>query len=85
MEHYAATSTAWQFTIWRLKNMDHKKYCVVSGTLFALVALAHLLRIVADMPVQVDDFAIPMWVSWIATIVPAGLAFWAFRIARQPG
>ena len=65
--------------------MEHKTYCIVSGMLFALVALAHLLRVLYGMSVYVDDNAIPMWVSWIGTAVPAALAFWAFRIAQQPG
>jgi len=60
--------------------MGHKEYCVVSGTLFALVALAHLLRIVYGMSVQVDEYVVPMLVSWVGLIVPAGLAVWAFRI-----
>lgn len=61
-------------------EMGHKKYCVVSGALFSLVALAHLLRIINGMSVQVDEYAVPMFVSWIGFIIPAGLAFWAFRI-----
>ena len=65
--------------------MGHKEYCVVSGALFALVALAHLLRIVYGMSVQVDDFAVPMLVSWIGLIVPGVLAVWAFRISRGSG
>lgn len=60
--------------------MGHKQYCVVSGTLFALIALAHLLRIVYGMPVQIDDYVVPMLVSWIALIIPGALAVWAFRI-----
>ncbi|MDH3621901.1 MAG: hypothetical protein OER91_13475 [Gammaproteobacteria bacterium] len=64
--------------------MEHKNYCIVSGVLFSLVALAHLLRIVNGMSIQVDDYAVPMFVSWVALVVPAGLAFWAFRISR-PG
>lgn len=60
--------------------MGHKQYCVVSGTLFALVALAHLLRIVYGMSVQIDDYVVPMLVSWIALIIPGALAVWAFRI-----
>ena len=63
--------------------MKHKSYCVVSGVFFALVALAHLIRVVEGMTVQVDEYMIPMWVSWIATVVPAALALWAFRTARQ--
>ena len=60
--------------------MEYKKYCVVSGILFSLVALAHLLRIAFGMEVQVDEFAIPMGLSWVGLIVPGALAIWAFRI-----
>ena len=62
--------------------MGHKKYCLVSGAIFSLVALAHLLRIVNGMSIRVNDYAIPMWVSWIGLIVTAGLAFWSFQISR---
>lgn len=60
--------------------MGHKEYCIISGTLFSLVALAHLLRIVYGMSVQIDEFAVPMLVSWVGLIVPGVLAVWAFRI-----
>jgi hypothetical protein len=63
--------------------MRHKEYCIVSGVLFTLVALAHLLRIVYGMSITVDDFAVPMLVSWVGLIVPAALATWAFRISRS--
>lgn len=62
--------------------MNHRTYCVVSGVLFSLVALAHLLRIAYGMSIQVDDYVVPMFVSWIALIVPGALAVWAFRISR---
>ena len=64
--------------------MGHKQYCIVSGVLFTLVALAHLLRIMYGMSIQVDDYAVPMLVSWIGLILTAALAFWAFRISRGP-
>ncbi len=64
--------------------MAYKKYCVVSGALFALVALAHLLRIAYGMTMQVDEYAVPMFVSWVALVVPAALSVWAFRISRGP-
>lgn len=62
--------------------MAAKEYCVVSGGLFSVVALAHLLRIVFGIPVQIDGYAVPMLVSWFGLIVPAGLALWALRLAR---
>ncbi len=62
--------------------MRYKGYCVVSGVLFFLAALAHLLRIVYRSSIQVDDVSVPMLVSWIGLMVTAGLATWAFRITR---
>lgn len=65
--------------------MGFKEYCVVSGVLFALVACAHLLRIVNGMSVHVDDYAVPMFASWIAFVLPGALAFWAFRLSSKTG
>lgn len=61
--------------------MTTKNYCIVSGLLLSLVAIAHLLRIVGDLPVQVGSYDVPMFVSWFGLIVPAALAVWAFRSA----
>ena len=63
--------------------MNHRAYCTLSGVLFALVAAAHLGRIIFGLPVQVGELRVPMVVSWIGLIVPAGLALWAFRLARS--
>lgn len=63
--------------------MQYKTYCAVSGVLFALVALAHLARVILDMAVVVEGDAIPMWVSWCGVVVPAALAFWGFAIVRS--
>lgn len=63
--------------------MGYKRYCTISGTLFSLVAGAHLLRVVYGMSIQVDGYDIPMLVSWIGFAVPAVLAAWAFRISRE--
>ncbi len=65
--------------------MGHKEYCVISGVLFALVACAHLLRIVNGMSVQVDEYMVPMFASWIGFVLPAVLAIWAFRLSRGTG
>ncbi len=64
--------------------MSARNYFAVSGALFALVALAHLLRLVFGLTVMVDATALPMLVSWIGLIVPAALSFWAFSLYRDP-
>jgi len=63
--------------------MTRTNYCIVSGVLFCVVALAHLLRIVDGTPVHVDEYVVPMAVSWVGFIVPAVLAFWAFRVSGR--
>ncbi len=65
--------------------MKYKNYCIVSGIFFCLVALAHAVRVVYEVPVSVDGSAVPMSVSWVAIIVPLLLASWAFRVARGGG
>jgi hypothetical protein len=63
--------------------MGYKTYCTISGVLFSLVALGHLLRIMGNFPVTVGTMSIPMYVSWGGLIVPALLAIWAFRTAGR--
>lgn len=63
--------------------MNAKNYCTISGVLFSLVAIAHLLRIVYGSAILVDDYAVPMLASWIGLLVPATLAIWALRLSRQ--
>ena len=62
--------------------MEYKNYCVISGIFFCLVALGHAVRVVYEIPVLIDEYSLPMFVSWIAIVVPLLLASWAFRVAR---
>lgn len=54
-------------------------YVSVSGLVFGLVAAAQAARALAQLPVRVGSFDIPVWASWIAAIVAGGLCIWAFR------
>jgi hypothetical protein len=62
--------------------MNGKSYCIISGALFCLVAIVHLLRIGNDVAVVIDGYPLPMLASWLGVIVPGALAAWAFRLAR---
>ncbi len=65
--------------------MSNQQYLLISGVLFTLVAIAHLLRIVFGLSVQVGAAAVPMAVSWAGFVVPGVLAYWAFRLYRAGG
>lgn len=65
--------------------MKHKAYCVVTGALFAIVALAHLARLAFGWSIYVDTQVVPMWVSVLGFVIPGGLAVWAFRLNIRSG
>jgi hypothetical protein len=55
-----------------------KFYAVVSALIFAVVTLAHLIRISKRWTVQVGPFTVPMSVSWIGLVIAALLTIWGF-------
>lgn len=56
-----------------------RAYVLTSGTMFGLLVLAHVLRLLAEGPRVVRD---PWYV--LATVVAAALCLWAFRLLRLP-
>jgi len=56
-----------------------KNYIAISGSIFAIVAFAHLIRIVDGWEVVVNGQAVPMTISYMAFVATGLLAVWAFR------
>ena len=63
--------------------MTYRHYCVISASLFSLVAAAHLLRVVFAIPVAVGAVDIPLALSWVGFVVPGTLAVLGFRAAGK--
>ena len=60
-----------------------RRYALVSGVFFSLLALVQLTRAIMRWPVQVDGFAIPVWVSAVAFLIASAFAVWAFRSIKS--
>ena len=63
-----------------------RAYLQISGVIFAIVTLAHVLRLVLNWPIQMASWVVPMWISWVAIPVAGTMCVWAFRLisrARQ--
>jgi hypothetical protein len=58
-------------------------YVRASGILFLIVAIAHVWRAVAAVPVTIGASTVPMWTSWLAVVVTGSLAAWALRVQRR--
>ena len=56
---------------------------LLAAILLALIALAHVLRLVLHIPIQIDGWAIPAWWSAPAILVPGALAFALWRERRR--
>ena len=53
-------------------------YALVSSLIFAVVAAAHLLRLLSRWAVQVGPYSVPMSVSWIGLVIAALISVWGF-------
>lgn len=51
---------------------------IVTGIVFVIVALMHLLRLIYKSEVVIAGKVIPMWVSKVGFIIPLVLAIWVF-------
>ena len=62
--------------------MSSRNFLRIAGTIFALVALAHLLRIIMGWPVMIGTWSIPIWISLIALVGAGLLSVTGLRLAK---
>jgi hypothetical protein len=60
-----------------------KPVTAAAVAVFTIVAVVHLLRIIAGWEVTVSGFIVPVWWSAPGFIIAAGLAFMLWREARR--
>ena len=53
-------------------------YAAITALIFAIVALAHIVRIINRWTVQIGPLSVSMSVSWVGFAVAALLAIWGF-------
>lgn len=63
--------------------MSTDRYARVSGIVFALIAAAHALRAILQVPAQIGTYQVPVWISWIAVVVTGSFSVWASRTSRR--
>ena len=62
--------------------MNRQTYMALTATVFAVVAIAHLLRIILGWQVEIGGLSIPFWLSWLAVLVAGALAYFGFTQKR---
>ena len=64
-------------------EMKTRAYLMISGSIFGVVAVLHVLRLVNHWPFQLGPWALPLWASWFGVVVSASLCLWAFRLSGK--
>jgi hypothetical protein len=62
--------------------LNQKTYVTLTATLFLVVALIHLLRIIFGWSVEIGGLSIPFWVSGLGILVAGALAYLGFTQRR---
>jgi hypothetical protein len=63
--------------------MSLKTFTLLASIIFAIVALTHLLRVFMGWPIIIDNWTVPMWLSWIALVVAGGLSYFGFSLVPR--
>ncbi len=66
-----------------MKRDNRQIYLLISGVIFGLVAIMHLLRIINAWSFQIGPIDIPMWMSYGGIVIPALLCAWAFCLGAK--
>ena len=62
--------------------MNRSTFSLLAGIIFLIVAVAHVLRLVFKWEVIVTGWQVPMWVSVVAFVIAAYLAYESFQMRK---
>jgi hypothetical protein len=63
--------------------VNARPFVLTAASIFLLVAVLHLARLVGRIPVRLGDVDVPVGFSWAGLVASLALAVWGFRVARR--
>lgn len=63
--------------------MSRKTFTIVASVIFLVGAVAHALRLVFRWEVILAGWQVPLWISVVALIIAASLAYEGFRLGKD--
>ncbi|MCX5700621.1 MAG: hypothetical protein NTZ63_03690 [Candidatus Omnitrophica bacterium] len=55
---------------------------LISGIIFLIVSILHLLRALSNIEVKIGSYILPKWLSFLGFIFPFLLSLWLFKLVR---
>jgi hypothetical protein len=62
--------------------MTPRIFSLITATLFTLMALLHVLRLLRGWQLTIGDVVVPLWVSWIGLAIAGYLAYQGVKVSR---
>ncbi len=63
--------------------MSQRTFSLVAGLIFLLIAVMHALRLVFKWEAVLNGWPVPMWISAVALVIAAFLAYEGFRLGKS--
>ncbi|HDO23210.1 MAG TPA: hypothetical protein ENH38_09145 [Nitrospirae bacterium] len=63
--------------------MKKRLYFLITGIIFGLVSLFHLIRLLFWWPVRIGTWDVPVRISVFGFIAALGLSIWGFWLAKK--
>ena len=63
--------------------MTQRTFLLTAAVIFPLIALGHLIRIVINGTFVITGVSVPIWVSGVAVVIMAYLAYQGFRLTKK--
>lgn len=61
-----------------------KLFTRIGSIIFAIVSLAHLLRLLFNSEIIIGGWVAPMWISWVGMIIPGVLSVLLWYESKGP-
>lgn len=62
--------------------MSQKTYLQVTGLMFTVGAIVHLLRVLLSWPATIGGWNVPTWISLVAIGVAGYLAYSSYKLMK---
>jgi hypothetical protein len=63
--------------------MSQKTFSLIATVIFLVVRLMHALRLFFGWHAELNDWVVPMWVSWVGLVIGLYLASEGIGLARK--
>lgn len=67
----------------KIPRPRERMYLIIAGSVFGVVAAAHIVRLFTGFDVTIAGWGVPLWLSWVGTLAAGVLSYASIRLALR--